>query len=468
MKLLNIVLFAIILISLASCTSPVPSSTSTTTEATSTSPIAILSPPSVTSPTTTPPPSLSTTTTTSKPSYTIHGSLEISKGVPILRVWGSHYDMGYAAGYLCASKLEEFSKFCFDMLGLDPSNPTYEEIISRMKKYTIWDEKYVEEAKGAVEGVKASLGSLPVFKHERFESGSKELDADMFLFFNSLSNGDILNVQEGCSSFAAWGQATGDGKVRVGGNMEGPRSAAIAVYLLLVRQPDDGLATVSLATYGGFIGNIFKGMNEKGIVFANQGAYGLYSQVGKVTEAGYTNIIIREILEQVKSGPDMVKMIKEIFTNKKSIFSGTLLFAQKNYADNPEPDRMAVVVEKDASGFDFRLPSHNSLYNTPLNDAIFATNHFLLRQVPIVLPDNDDSVMRYSNMVKTVVERPVYSLVDMQRVLRSTNSEAAHSIYLEPDSLTIHIGYGTVEGPSSYLLNPVTFTWEELFAPIPD
>ena len=43
-----------------------------------------------------------------------------------------------------------------------------------------------------------------------------------------------------------------------------------------------------------------------------------------------------------------------------------------------------------------------------------------------------------------------------------------HSVYLEPDSKMIRVAFRTGDDPSSAEMTPVSFHWDELFAPIPD
>ncbi|MBA7583754.1 hypothetical protein ES708_25704 [subsurface metagenome] len=401
---------------------------------------------------------------------TINGSLEDVEGVPILRLWGSPYEMGYAYGYLCASQIFESVERMFFWLEQNP-NVTYEAMVDRMNRYILWHDIYIEEATACLAGMEAVLGSLPVITSDIIEAGSRKVDLEMLLLLNSF--GHIMNVAQGCSGFAAWGEATGDGQTRAGGTVDSDRTTA-SQYLLVVRKPAYGLSTVCLSYSGLFLGGSVgpsKGMNETGLVMVTQGAYGYFNPAWTpVTDAGYTYVMLRDILEQVAASPDMVTNITEIFQESNSNFSGTLLFVQKSYtADNPQADQMAVVIEKDPFGFDVRLPSRNSLYDTPLREAIFATNYFLLRQIPPGYAPDADSVNRYRGMVAAAIDLVVSGLSEMQEVLQGAAVPGSiHSMYMEPDSLTIHIAFGTEEGPPSPYLTPVTFTWDELFAPIPD
>jgi hypothetical protein len=105
----------------------------------------------------------------------VNGSLENVKGVPILRLWGSHYEMGYAYGYLCDSQILAPIEEGFNFTRHETAN-TYEGMVSRMKRYVLWSDAYLEEARACLDGIEAALGSLPVIKHNFIKTGPKKLD----------------------------------------------------------------------------------------------------------------------------------------------------------------------------------------------------------------------------------------------------------------------------------------------------
>ncbi len=479
-RLLGLFGFAVATIVIVSCSQtlpaqfPIPETSPTPIPAPTREPTTIQAPQStpIPTPTSTPLPTSSPRTTTQP--HRINGSLENVKGVRILRLWGSHYEMGYAYGYLCAPELVEVLNAMFVIL-VDklPKDVTYEQMVNSVKRYALWSDDYIDEAKGCCDGIEAALGNLPVITHPRIQAGSKKVDQEMLLVYHSISGtGSVfpfpINTAQGCSGFAVWGEATGDGQTRVGGNNDAPNRNLASRFILVVRKPDSGLATVCTNHIGRFLGGgvgAFKGMNEAGVALVSQGADTPWANI---VEPGYTEVIVRDILEQVKAGPSMVTNITQILQKTKSNFSGTLLFAQKRlYSENLQADQMAVVVEKDPAGFTARLPSQNMAYKTPLQEGIVATNHFLQRAPSSFVP-LQNSITRYNEVVKVLANQKTSSLLDMQKVLQAASvSNSITSVYMEPDSLTFSIACGTAEGSPSPFLTPVTFTWDELFSPIP-
>jgi hypothetical protein len=397
----------------------------------------------------------------------VHGSLEEVNGVRVLRVWGSRQEMGYAQGYLLADDLRElFEEVLFDTF---PRQWTYERVVSMLKEYVVWPEGYREEMEAMVRGMEAALGELPEIAHQRIEAGSVVVNADMVAILNAHT--DLVDLPRDCCSFAAWGVATADGQTRVGGNQQGQRGPLHDYALLMVRQPKDGLSTACSNIPGSL--TCMRGLNETGVAMMPQGAETPWIEIDGPCYAGMHG---RLVLEQVAAGPDMVSQIVEVFETNPRCGSSIFLFAQGTPTwSDPDADQMAVVIEHDYEGVTARLPSHNALHGNPLTEAIVATNHFLQRETPASHPTLGESDQRYRAMV-AVLQEGVNNLADMQEVLiacdPSTSSGhrragiAQQTVYVEPDTMTIHVAFRpSADAPHSAAQTPLSFTWEELFAP---
>jgi hypothetical protein len=374
--------------------------------------------------------------------------------------------MGYAYGYLCSSQLVEIYKNIFSTLDSASGDNSYESKVALMKSSVTWPQDYLDEATGCLFGIVAAEGEVPVMSGKY---SSRPIDLDMILTISCglYLKGYLNAINVGCSSFAAWGGATGDGLTRVGGNADGygPRTQTKSDTVLVVRKPDHGFATINVDNVANFLCGFpgpFRGMNETGMVLSTQGALGSLDTIAEPGNA----VSLREVLENVSAGPDMVDQIVATLQNTKSVISGDLLFVQKS-ADwsNPLPDQMAVVIEKSTTGFSVRLPSQNTLYNTPLTEGIVGTNHFLSRIIPGYQP-TQSSLDHYDKIVEILSSQNITSLADMQKVLQAASSYTAVSVYFEPDSLKFSVALALANDPDAPYLTPVTFTWEELFAPI--
>ena len=235
----------------------------------------------------------------------------------------------------------------------------------------------------------------------------------------------------------------------------------------MVRKPDYGLAWAGSDVVGSL--TCMRGMNETGVAVAPQGAETPWLEV---KGSCYTGMHARLVLEQVAAGPDMVSQIVQVFEAHPRCGSSVFLFAQGSptWSDS-SPDQMAVAIEHDYSGVTARLPSHNALHGNPLTEAIVATNHFLQRKAPASSSVLGESDRRYNAMVAVLQERVISDVPDMQEVLIACDPAGIgkQSVYMEPDARVICVAFRpSADAPASPHHTPVSFTWDELFAPIKD
>ena len=393
------------------------------------------------------------------PGTEVNGSLEEIKGVTVLRVWGSRQEMGYAYGYLLAERLTDvINELLFDYL---LKNYSYEEVVNKMKEYIIWPPGYEEEMNAVIAGMKDKLGKLPVITHKSIQSGSKEVNADMIALLNS--SRDLVDIRPGCSAFAVWGEGTGDNQTRAGGNSDRAEDGDILskYTIIIVRKPDYGLATVN-AFFVGALG-FSRGMNEKGVVCCPTGVDSGPDASGECNPL----INLRDLMEQLESGPNMVQNIVQFFEARPRCGANSIVYAQgKPTWSNATNDQMGVVIECDCNGVTARLPSYNSQINTPFETAVITANEYLQREG---CSHTENSTQRYNNMVQVLQNNKINGISDMQKVLQASQQGCTIiSVYLEPDAKKIHVAFHKQGDPPSPSMTPVTFTWDELFSGVPN
>ena len=396
----------------------------------------------------------------------VNGLLEEINGVRVIRVWGSRQEMGYAYGYLLAEDLlDMYRRGLFDgVLARLPREWTYERLIELMEQRIRWLDGAWDEMEAVAQGMAAALGGPPIITHERIEAGSAVADARMLALMNA--HADLAATFPHCCSFAAWGQTTGDGQMWVAGSRQGPWTVRQKHALLVVRKPDYGLATVCTGGVG--MMSCSRGMNEAGVVVMPQGVETPWVEVDGPC---YARSHPRTVLETQAAGPELVSRIVEIFTAHPGCGSSVFLFAQGSPTwSNPHADQLAVAIEQDYTGVTARLPSHNPKHDTLLTDALVVVNFWLERETPGPQPCFD-CAQRYKAMVAALQNGAITSVPDAQKVLIACDPTdiAQESVYVQPDTRLIHVAFRTgPDAPASSHLTPVTFTWEELFAPIPE
>lgn len=193
----------------------------------------------------------------------VNGELVLDYEIPVLRVWGSHYEMGYAHGYLMGDWIRcEFDGF---ILPLTLHNPNfYNFVLEKFQDLYTIPEHYTQEAQGLIDGA---------------------LDAGFDLFIPTLGREltaldieatgampDIIGLVS-CSTLMAWGDATMhdpelSGSLALVRNMDWLAIPSDPTFLarqtiLIARSPTSGRATLSIY-FPGLIGCL-SCMNDAGV-----------------------------------------------------------------------------------------------------------------------------------------------------------------------------------------------------------
>jgi hypothetical protein len=118
----------------------------------------------------------------------------------VIKVWGSHYERGYASGYLLADQIKDvYEHYIVPAFG---SSLALAKMLVSTNDHLRTDSIYIEEAKGMIQGI-ADAGTII--------SGVDYLDiivANTFLDLENLgSKFPELDLENGCSSFISWGDA---------------------------------------------------------------------------------------------------------------------------------------------------------------------------------------------------------------------------------------------------------------------
>lgn len=179
--------------------------------------------------------------------------LEEIDGIKVLFTNGSFYELGFQHGYLLKEEVRENVR-AFISYGKEIAS--YEKLLemwNTVKAYIPDD--YLSELRGIADGANVSLEELGV--------------SYMIVPFIDL----------GCFSYAAWGNATEDGKLYHARSLDFPliiKDPVTGKYIqensvLIVRKLDGGMISI-IPTLAGWI-NFYEGFNEKGIVITVQACW---------------------------------------------------------------------------------------------------------------------------------------------------------------------------------------------------
>lgn len=357
----------------------------------------------------------------------VHGTLSEIDGVPILRVWGTAEERGFAHGYLLADQTVQLLDGFLREGPLAGSAMDYESRtlpkLSRMKV----DPEHEAELRSILAGVQARLGSLP-----QIPFLGRALQYEDLLAVNC--TGDL--IRSGCSSFAAWGAITPDGQTIGGRNMDWPViPVMLDTMFVLVNVPPakDGKLGWASVTWPTFVGCL-TGMNAEGVTVATHDAGGRAASVsGGFTPYGW---IFRDSLESAHAETAKDDVARAIRRSVSIV--GNNMMVTLPYSGNG-PGGYVFEFDGDLTqggGLSIREPE-------PANSFIVCTNHFRDRKAPI-------GCDRYAGLTHTL-ERTKASggqrHVELQRAWKMMlgvsppENLSYHSVVFEPNKRLMHVAF---------------------------
>ncbi|RME87242.1 MAG: hypothetical protein D6785_02275 [Planctomycetota bacterium] len=255
-------------------------------------------------------------------------SFTLEKGIPVLRVFGNPYEMGYQQGKLVGKQIKILNQFYLDLL-MDTKKkkkPAF-AFIKKLEPYIPKD--YKEEMKGIADGA-----GIP---YEEVLFGHTFLD----LFHSQIV---------ACSTVGIMPFRSVTGETLFGRNLDFPSLGFVHKFsIIIVYHPKGKPVIVSVGWPG--LGGVLTGMNEYGL------SLGMMSiQFEDFHWGGFPMFwLFRHILETCKTVPEAIKLLQK---TRLSVASNLMLADPKSLA----------VAELLPSNKQFRFPSQQGV--------IHSTNHF--------------------------------------------------------------------------------------------
>ncbi|WP_047246599.1 acyl-CoA--6-aminopenicillanic acid acyl-transferase [Maribacter thermophilus] len=156
----------------------------------------------------------------------------------------------------------------------------------------------------------------------------------------------------GCSSFAAWGDHTADGKLLIGRNFDfyaGDDFSKNKIISFI--KPDDGHAFMSV-TWGGMIG-VVSGMNDQGLTVTINAGKSQFPLVAKTP----VSLVTREILQYASTIDEAIEIAK-----KREVFVSEAIFV------GSAKDKKAALIEVSPNNF--------GVYQVENSNQLICANHF--------------------------------------------------------------------------------------------
>ncbi len=358
----------------------------------------------------------------------VNGELTEIEGIPLLILWGTNYEQGYAHGYLYAPEVIEYlEKQLNQEEGLVEFMETF--MLPNIDKYTV-PEEYLQEMKGFLAGMEARAGGA-VF----VTAIDRTLTLNDVIASTCVDNIDHL-LSTHCTSFSAWDIVTAGGGTITGRNYDHPDDEInTGRYIFIVRKspPESkALSWISVALPGAL--NCETAMNSEGVTFATQ-------EVNLIRETSATEsfcpetLLQRKLLESARAASvveDVSAVLQDLYTNGGE----AILMSWPS-----DQGGCSAVFEIDGDlatghGFTVRQPDSGFPY-------MIQTNQFYERLEPSA--SNRYSLIK--NYLGGIIsgDNPSLTVEKAWEILGQVPSSESlliqHAVVFEPDKMLMHVAF---------------------------
>jgi len=265
-----------------------------------------------------------------------------------LYVDGNPYELGLKTGSLTQELFKQQEQIFVDKIdSLVPSKGKQK----LLRKFLAWFNRKMYH--NIDEQYKAEIYGMSKYASKDFDYIAKPYQRVMY-FHGAHDIGHALKdlALVGCSSFAAWGDHTEDGKMIIGRNFDfyvGDEFAKNKIIAFV--NPDEGHKFMSV-TWGGFIG-VLSGMNDQGLTVTINAGKSDFPLVAKTP----ISLVTREILQYASTIDEAIAIAKkrEVFVSE-SIFVGSA------------KDKRAAIIEVSPKNF--------GVYEVENSNQLICSNHF--------------------------------------------------------------------------------------------
>ncbi len=279
-------------------------------------------------------------------------TLERRGGLNVLKLCGSHYEMGYQHGVLLADEIRRgtllfYARPADNFAPFKHMNALARRLLSIYFDWSIYrpllkasPKQYLAEIKGLADG--SGLRFAEVFR------GNMLSDLNMNLIKVLEKKALKQAAQAGCTSFAAFGRATSDGRLIMGRNTDYTGAGLWEKYQTVVfYEPDDGYRFVSVSSAG--LVKCNSCMNEKGLCL---GAHFLFLNDTIADGVSFTFLEI----EIMKKASSVAEALAIVANNRRA---GAFAFLVSDGKSNE-----AVVIEASAGNVGVRRPEDSVIWET--------------------------------------------------------------------------------------------------------
>lgn len=392
---------------------------------------------------------------------TVQGKILSSvNNVTIVKVWGTHEQRGYAAGYLLADRIETLlSKYIRERF---PTNYyMYARLLMADSSHIKFEPVYINEAKAMIEGMKA--------KRSIASDYIDILIANCFLDilgFVSSQPGELSRY--GCSSLMSWGQATMNtplsGKSIITRNLDWEADTnLVANQVMVVHLPSEANEQPwALIGFAGQLG-VLSGTNKAGLTVFQHVLHDTLGQAPLSQKFEPIWISLRKAIESADynhDGKQNTADVQDALSSNQQGYAASCIISVLAPSANTPDSLVAMVAE--VTHQEPRLTFRNSSYQ----DSIPAYNLYAAN-TPVKRKDAHIYEPRYVSVINTIGNGILMDTLRCWQTMRDSSRVVNGNIQLiqvvpETGLLRMSVYQNQL---CAYDVAPVTYSLDSLFAP---
>ena len=420
---------------------------------------------------------------------TNHGILEEVKNYHgdtqmVLHLWGTHYERGYAHGYLLAKEIPEMFKYTLEIDDIGNIS-LYNQIKTQLLPKYYFKDEYNQELQGIYDGMIQKLKEINRLDLLCIPSLGKDMDLeDLKMHQLMLEVLRYKGITKSCSGLAIWGDYSKNEHTVLAKSTDFKRGSKEQVckhHLIVTVDPAENDEVKYFAlSLPGFLGTFSAGVNRYGIFVSTITGDETLSDITIVQHLTPNNLIYKEILEEIKSSS------KSSFNNIKDIYEAKTLWPVQDLIALPsQGDSNNAIVMED--GFQIgpfiRWPEselHQKAYDAGITNDKFriisiSSNYYLPETVPcgkgFVDPKMYDYIIEKFENAKNKGRIDVDSMYDIYREAHNksnpyyNNDQGVSAIAADLNNMEFLITQccpGEIGG-WYYQIEPIRYKWDDLF-----
>ena len=295
----------------------------------------------------------------------VTGELTVRGGLPVLRLWGTPHERGFAHGYLLAEAIVQGADRSLDTFFGD-RRAVYENVMLPLAKNAFsFSAEEGQELAGLLEGLEKRL---PRPEDRMLHCLERPPTAADLLLLNVF--GDVYAL--GCASLAVWGSHTKDGETMVVRNFDFPAlDLVVSKQHVRVVAPREGAKGFVGISYPGGIGMLTV-LNEAGVFAAIHDVH-MSPGMQDLTQKNVPRLIAIRRLAETLDAAGAVERATELCRGWNTLYGNNFMVA----TPRPGSGAHAGVLEYDTRetddrGVDLRVAADD-------DEHVFCTNHHVVR-----------------------------------------------------------------------------------------